>query len=86
MGFTESAIFLDLHPVGMCLLILCCVVVPVLALCAGKCDPCTHGIPPENMAKCTSYGFLNKKRAARSFEYYSTSSALRQEKEFNCLL
>ena len=50
MGLAESAIFLNLHPVGMGLLILSCVVVPVLALCAGKCNPCTHGIPPKNMA------------------------------------
>jgi hypothetical protein len=38
----ELAVLLDLYPVGMSLLILCCIVIAALAFCAGKCDPCTH--------------------------------------------
>ena len=42
MLLAEPAVLLDLHPVGMSLLILCSIVVPVLAFCARKCYPCTH--------------------------------------------
>ncbi len=42
MPLAEPAILLGLHPVGMSLLILSGIVVTVLALRAGKCDPCTH--------------------------------------------
>ena len=47
MLLAELAILLDLHPVGMGLLILARIIVAVLALCACKCDPRTHGgVPP----------------------------------------
>ena len=42
----ESAVLACFHSVRMCLLILCCVVVTLLALCTCQCDSCTHGIPP----------------------------------------
>ena len=38
----ERAVLLDLHTIRMCLLVLCGVIIPVLALRASKCDSCTH--------------------------------------------
>lgn len=38
----ESTIFLDLHPVGMCLFILCCIVVTLFTFRTCQCYSCTH--------------------------------------------
>ena len=38
----ESAVFSDLHTIGMSLLILGRIVIAVLAFCTGKRDPCAH--------------------------------------------
>ena len=38
----ESAVFSDLHTIGMSLLILGRIIIAVLAFCTGKRDPCAH--------------------------------------------
>ena len=43
MLLAELAILLDLHPVGMGLFVFGRIIVAVLALCASKRDPRTHG-------------------------------------------
>ena len=42
MSLAERAVFLCLHSVGMILFLLGHVVVPLLALGAGQCDPYSH--------------------------------------------
>ena len=42
VSLAESAILLGLHTIGMCLLILGCIIITTLALCACQCDSCTH--------------------------------------------
>lgn len=42
MSLAEPAILLDLHPVRMCLLLLCRIVIALLALCTCQCNLCTH--------------------------------------------
>ena len=49
--FAEPAVFFRFHPVGMCFLILCGIIVTVLALSAGQRDPCTHRFTSENIKK-----------------------------------
>jgi hypothetical protein len=46
MLVAEAAILLKLHPVGMILLFFGSVVVPLLALCAGKRNFCPHALHP----------------------------------------
>ncbi len=42
----ESAVLSHLNTLGMCLLILGCVIVAALALCACQCNSCTHSFVP----------------------------------------
>ena len=46
MSLAESAVLLCLHTIGMCLLILSCIVITLLALCACQCDLGTHIYSP----------------------------------------
>ncbi len=49
MSLTELAVLFDLHSVRMSLLILGCVVISLLALCAGECDLCSHKMLPSDV-------------------------------------
>jgi hypothetical protein len=42
----EAAVFVELQPVGVVLLVLKGVVIPLLALGAGQCDLHAHTLPP----------------------------------------
>ena len=46
MLLAETTILFGFHPVRMKLLFLLGIVVPLLALRARQCDPCTHSFPP----------------------------------------
>ena len=46
MLLAESAVLLCFHTIGMCLLILSCIVITLLALCACQCDLGTHIYSP----------------------------------------
>ena len=78
MSLAESAIFLGLDPLRMRLLILRSIIVPLLALCAGQCDSCTHIVSPPrgfSLYSGTKQVFLaHKKKTCHNLESKSNIS------------
>ena len=44
--FAETTVFAQLHPIGVVLLVLHCIVISLFALGASQCDLGAHRLPP----------------------------------------
>ena len=81
MLLAESAVFLCLHTIRMCLLILLGIVVSVLALCAGKCNSGTHFFTSYLSYRTIDHGLIystKKRPMIVSPDKYNTVAILRQ--------